>query len=105
MPETSNREGYDVPNGKLDEAEIRRIVLAAVTAHMKPWGEILKSVHDWQTGFWSNGSGKPLGFFQMRMKADDERRKHHHDQVRNPRERAVKHRELLLEEAQGAEEQ
>jgi hypothetical protein len=67
--------GINVPNGKLDEAEIRRIVLAAVTAHMKPWGEMLKSLHDWQIGFWSNGSGKPLGFFQMRMREDDARHK------------------------------
>jgi hypothetical protein len=30
-------------------------------------------MHDWQLGFWSNGSGKPPGFFQMRMKEDDAR--------------------------------
>lgn len=28
---------------------------------------------DWRLGFWSNGSGRPEGFFQMRIKADDKR--------------------------------
>jgi len=30
-------------------------------------------LHEWQLAFWSNGSGRPLGYFQMRVKADDER--------------------------------
>ncbi len=33
----------------------------------------LKPIHDWMLGFWSNGSGRPPGYFQMRVKADDER--------------------------------
>lgn len=49
-----------------DEAYIRRIVVDEITKHLKP-------MHDWMLGFWSNGSGRPPGFFQMRVKQDDER--------------------------------
>lgn len=44
--------------------------------------EVLKEVskqvqplHDWQLAFWSNGSGRPPGYFQMRVDADDKRYK------------------------------
>ena len=47
--------------------------MSEVVAQMKPFSDLLKAVHDWQVGFWSNGSGKPPGFFQMRMLEDDER--------------------------------
>ena len=33
----------------------------------------LKDLHEWQLGFWSNGSGRPPGQFQTRIKQDDER--------------------------------
>ena len=33
----------------------------------------IQPIHDWQLAFWSNGSGRPPGFFQTRIKADDER--------------------------------
>lgn|ERR1700733_624315 len=33
----------------------------------------VQPLHDWQLAFWSNGSGRPPGFFQTRIKSDDER--------------------------------
>ena len=33
----------------------------------------IQPLHEWMLAFWSNGSGRPPGFFQMRIKADDER--------------------------------
>lgn len=33
----------------------------------------VKPLHDWMLAFWSNGSDRPPGFFQMRIKADDDR--------------------------------
>lgn len=33
----------------------------------------IQPLHEWMLGFWSNGSGRPPGFFQMRIKADDDR--------------------------------
>jgi hypothetical protein len=62
-----------VPNSRPDEEAIRSIVAAEVTAQMKPFAETLSAVHDWQLSFWSNGSGRVPGFFQMRMKEDDAR--------------------------------
>jgi hypothetical protein len=62
-----------MPNGKFDEAEIRKIVMAEVASQLKPFGDKIDAMHDWQLGFWSNGSGRPVGFFQRRMKEDDER--------------------------------
>ena len=56
-----------------DDAEIRRIVVEEVAKQMKPFVETLNKIHDWQLSFWSNGSGRPPGFFQGRMKQDDER--------------------------------
>ena len=56
-----------------DDAEIRRIVVEEVAKQMKPFVETLNKIHDWQLSFWSNGSGRPPGFFQSRMKEDDER--------------------------------
>lgn len=54
--------------------------MAEVARQLKPFHEMLtrfqecmEELQDWQLGFWSNGSGKPPGFFQMRIKADDER--------------------------------
>jgi hypothetical protein len=55
------------------DRELRSIVEQEVTKQMKPFADQMKKVHDWQLGFWSNGSGRPPGFFQMRMKEDDER--------------------------------
>jgi hypothetical protein len=59
--------------GKHDDEAIRRIVAAEVNQQLKPFAETLKAVHKWQLSFWSNGSNGPLGFFQMRMREDDER--------------------------------
>lgn len=44
-----------------------------VAKQLKPFLDTLTRVHDWQLSFWSNGSGRPPGFFQSRMKDDDER--------------------------------
>lgn len=44
-----------------------------VARQLKPFMDTLSKVHDWQLSFWSNGSGRPPGFFQSRMKEDDER--------------------------------
>jgi Fe2+ transport system protein B len=54
-----------MPNG-MDEKRVREIVEAEVAKQNRP-------ILDWMHGFWSNGSGKPLGFFQMRILQDDER--------------------------------
>src|ERR1700679_1281452 len=65
-----------MPNGKFDDqlkSEIRSWIMAEVTSQLKPFGDRLAEMHDWQLGFWSNGSGRPVGFFQRRMKEDDER--------------------------------
>ena len=62
-----------MPNGRPDEERLRTLVAAEVTAQMKPVAEMLKAVHEWQLSFWSNGSGRPPGFFQSRMLADDVR--------------------------------
>ena len=51
---------------EFNERRIREIAMNEVSAQIKP-------LHDWMLSFWSNGSGRPPGFFQMRVKADDER--------------------------------
>lgn len=61
-----------MPNGKSDE-EIRRFIVAEIASQIKPFSDMLKAMHDWQLGFWSNGSGQPEGFFQRRMREDDAR--------------------------------
>jgi hypothetical protein len=55
-----------VRTNKVDEERIREIAMDEVSKQLKP-------IHEWQLSFWSNGSGRPPGFFQMRVKADDER--------------------------------
>lgn len=50
-----------------------------VSAQLKPIKDMLENVHDWQLSYWSNGSGRPLGFYQMRMKEDDRR----NEQIKN----------------------
>lgn len=57
----------------MDEGEIRGLIVSEVAAQMKPVMAEIAKVHDWQTGWWANGSGKPPGFFQMWM-AEDEKR-------------------------------
>ncbi len=56
--------------------------MAEVARQLRPFQDAIDGlrdavtiIHDWQTGFWSNGSGRPPGFFQMRMREDDERNK------------------------------
>lgn len=50
----------------IDEKRVKELVMAEVSKQIQP-------LHDWMLAFWSNGSGRPPGFFQMRIKADDER--------------------------------
>lgn len=50
----------------MTESEVKKIVEREISNQLKP-------LHEWQLSFWSNGSGRPLGFFQMRMREDDER--------------------------------
>lgn len=45
--------------------------MAEVAKQLEPMHTLLTSVKDWQLSFWSNGSGRPPGFFQTRMKEDD----------------------------------
>jgi hypothetical protein len=56
-----------------DPSYIKRIVEMEVAEQLKPMAAKIDSMHDWQLGFWSNGSGKPEGFFQRRMREDDKR--------------------------------
>jgi hypothetical protein len=65
-----------------DLTEIQRLVMAEVTRQMGPVQELLKKLHDWQLGFWSNGSkDRPKGFFQMRIESDDRRYQEMVDEV------------------------
>ena len=51
-----------------------------VAKQMQPLQATLQKVHEWQLGWWSNGSkDRPPGFFQNRMKEDDRWR----DEVRS----------------------
>jgi len=68
-------------SSKPDEDAIRKMIVAEVAAQLKPFAKMLDELkvitgelRDWQFGFWSNGSGRPPGFFQSRMKEDDKRR-------------------------------
>ena len=54
-----------------------------VADQLKPFIDTLKGVRDWQYSFWSNGSGRPMGFFQMRMKEDDERNRQLKEDLKN----------------------
>lgn len=58
------------PRGELGE-EAKRYIMAEVTRQVQPMHDLLQSVKEWQLSFWSNGSGRPPGFFQNRMKEDD----------------------------------
>jgi hypothetical protein len=60
--------------------EMRRVIVDEVNKQLGPTHALLRSLGDsvskvesWQLSFWSNGSGRPPGFFQTRMKQDDER--------------------------------
>lgn len=57
----------------VDDAELERRIVAEVAKQLKPFLDMLTRAHDWQLSFWSNGSDRPPGFFQSRMKEDDER--------------------------------
>jgi hypothetical protein len=57
-----------VSDAHLTDKDVRRIAVEEVTRQVKP-------LHDWQLAFWSNGSDRPEGYFQMRVKADDLRYK------------------------------
>ena len=55
-----------MPNG-MNEDRVREIVMGLLSKELEPF-------RNWMLGFWSNGSkDRPPGFFQMRVKADDER--------------------------------
>lgn len=71
-----------MPDGKMAEERIRRMVMEEVSEQLKPFKDMLKAVHDWQYSFWSNGSNRPPGFFQMRMKQDDERNRQLKDDLK-----------------------
>ena len=73
----------------MDEGEIRGLIVSEVAAQMKPVMAEIAKVHDWQTGFWSNGSGKPPGFFQMRMAEDDKRNADVADFIKTARKRQI----------------
>ncbi len=47
--------------------------MSEVTKQLHPVLSIVQAVHEWQLSFWSNGSNKPPGFFQTRIKSDDQR--------------------------------
>src|ERR1700733_3770207 len=59
---------WALPNGKFDEELMRKVAMDIVSKELKP-------IHEWMLSFWSNGSGRPPGYFQMRVIADDERYK------------------------------
>ena len=55
-----------MPNGMSDQ-RVEEIVMRLLSKELEPF-------RDWMLGFWSNGSkDRPLGFFQMRVKAEDDR--------------------------------
>lgn len=64
-----------MPNG-MSEGRIREIVVEEVSKQIRP-------IHDWMLGFWANGSGRPPGYFQMRVKSDDERYARLESETRN----------------------
>jgi hypothetical protein len=96
-----------MPNGKFDDQlkqELRNWIMAEVSSQLKPFSERLSEMHDWQLGFWSNGSGRPAGFFQRRMKEDDERNTRVINFIDNAeqRQREQETRKKLEEERQQA---
>lgn len=78
-----------MPIGDRDRDEIRRIVMAEVAQQMQPVNELLTKMHDWQLSWWSNGSGRPPGFFQLRMAEDDKRNKIVEDFVKTAQTRQI----------------
>lgn len=56
--------------------------MAEVARQLVPFETALKALHEWQLSFWSNGTGRPPGFFQSRIKADDERYKKLEDETK-----------------------
>jgi hypothetical protein len=72
-----------------DPSYIKRIVEMEVAEQLKPMNLKLEAMHDWQLGFWSNGSGRPEGFFQRRMKEDDKRNTMLEDFVKTAQQRQI----------------
>jgi hypothetical protein len=71
-------------NAKMGDGtdNLKGLVMAEVTKQMGPVQDPLKKLHEWQLGFWSNGSkDRPKGFFQMRIEADDRRYQEMVDEV------------------------
>ena len=54
-----------MPNG-MNEKQVRDIVMGLMSKELEP-------LLHWMHGFWSNGSNGPLGYYQMRNKAEDEK--------------------------------
>ena len=86
--------------------EVRRFIVAEIAAQLEPMHEDLKSVHEWQLAFWSNGSGRPEGFFQRRMREDDERNEVVLDFIRTEQQRQLESetRKKVAEEEEAARE-
>ena len=53
--------------------EQKRFIVEEIKRQNEPMHDILRKLHEWQLSFWSNGSGRVPGFFQNRMKTDDDR--------------------------------
>lgn len=57
----------------LDEQRVKDIVMIEVAKQIKPIADEVRAAREWQLSFWSNGSGRPPGYFQTRVKEDDAR--------------------------------
>ena len=55
--------------------EQKRFIVDEVKRQVEPTHTLLQKLSEWQLAFWSNGSGRPPGFFQSRIKEDDHRYK------------------------------
>ena len=53
--------------------EAKRFIMEEITRQMEPTHTLLQTLKEWQLAFWSNGSGRPPGFFQSRIQHDDDR--------------------------------
>jgi hypothetical protein len=79
-----------MPSENVGEEALRRFVMDEIDRQLKPTHSLLEELkkqgkenHEWMLGFWANGSLRPEGFFQSRIKADDLRYKRLEDETKD----------------------
>ena len=69
-----------------------------VARQLKPTHSLLTALHEWQLSFWSNGSGRPEGFFQGRIKSDDLRYRRLEEETKEQSNTLEELKDFMLEQ-------